>query len=267
MDLGSLFNDVKTCIDCGVTKSTADFYRSISGFQMRCKKCASKVSAARRLERLAGAIGTCSLGYCDRARMAVKSDYCESHQRRKDSGMPDWDGPIRPKRAKLLNISDPGHKECTRCSRCLPIESFQKNRSTADGLQSYCRECSRAGFRKYAYKIDEAQFMALLEAQCGVCKSCGEPPADGETLHVDHDHDCCPESRTCGNCVRGLLHRECNQLEGRVRRNPFRYLSALVYYMGLRPAQSAMSREDELIQRLVAEVQLWQMEQMSGVRQ
>lgn len=40
-------------------------------------------------------------------------------------------------------------KRCTHCSNMLPFESFAKNRSMDDGLQRYCRTCSKAAKQKY----------------------------------------------------------------------------------------------------------------------
>lgn len=31
-----------------------------------------------------------------------------------------------------------------------------------------------------------------------------------QTIHVDHNHRCCDDWRTCGKCVRGLVHASCN---------------------------------------------------------
>jgi hypothetical protein len=45
--------------------------------------------------------------------------------------------------------------------------------------------------------------------ECAVC-DCSER----RRLNVDHDHRCCPGDQSCGKCVRGLLCRTCNRIEG-----------------------------------------------------
>ncbi|WP_329023744.1 endonuclease VII domain-containing protein [Streptomyces sp. NBC_00890] len=42
----------------------------------------------------------------------------------------------------------PARKECSRCRRTLPTESFASNRAMRDGLQAYCRECSAEYYRQ-----------------------------------------------------------------------------------------------------------------------
>jgi hypothetical protein len=46
----------------------------------------------------------------------------------------------------------------------------------------------------------------LWEYQGGRC-ACGKPMSKP---HLDHDHNCCPESPTCGKCCRGYLCYDCN---------------------------------------------------------
>jgi hypothetical protein len=64
------------------------------------------------------------------------------------------------------------------------------------------------------YRITPERYLAMLEAQNGVCGICRKPPG-AKRLHVDHDHACCPQSgRSCGECVRGLLCFRCNTTTG-----------------------------------------------------
>jgi hypothetical protein len=48
---------------------------------------------------------------------------------------------------------------------------------------------------------------------CAVCKTT-DFLMKGR-LSVDHDHDCCPKDKSCGNCTRGLLCNRCNTFIGR----------------------------------------------------
>jgi hypothetical protein len=42
------------------------------------------------------------------------------------------------------------------------------------------------------------------------CNACGSL----DNLVIDHNHDCCPNSNSCGNCIRGVLCGNCNTAEG-----------------------------------------------------
>ena len=65
------------------------------------------------------------------------------------------------------------------------------------------------------YKLTRQMYLDLLEQQDGVCAVCKLPP-NRNWLAVDHDHNCCPGIKTCGNCIRGLLCGSCNSFLGRV---------------------------------------------------
>lgn len=102
---------------------------------------------------------------------------------------------------------------------------IRENKRHAGILQA----ADRANNLKSKYRITLEQFNALYEAQDGLCACCGEPPRDDEILHVDHDHNCCPGKRSCGQCIRGLIHNSCNRAMGLLCDDPDRILHAARY--------------------------------------
>ena len=134
-----------------------------------------------------------------------------------------------------------------------PVKQFYKNATRPDGLQSRCKPCQNEAGRKTwaknpdkyrarlrAYRIrtrewqrvyqrrcklkanfglSEAGYVALLDAQNGVCAICHHGETKWDTrcgrvryLAVDHDH-------VTGK-VRGLLCAKCNTTLGNVSDNP-----------------------------------------------
>lgn len=71
-------------------------------------------------------------------------------------------------------------------------------------------------------------YAATFESQGGVCAVCLHPPPEGEYLHIDHDHSCCP-GRSCGKCLRGLACNNCNRFMGLARDDPDLLLAAARY--------------------------------------
>jgi hypothetical protein len=79
-------------------------------------------------------------------------------------------------------------------------------------------------YRSYKFKrlgITEEEFNRRLEEQGYACAFCGDPFEDGQRIVADHDHNCCPLqpdsiAKTCGKCIRGLLHWGCNTRVGYV---------------------------------------------------
>jgi hypothetical protein len=107
---------------------------------------------------------------------------------------------------------------CPDCGDTNP-ESFAKHRNRRNGLQAYCRFCHykrKPYSRKYHYfrhyNITVEQYDALFKQQEGLCAICRKPSE--RVLAVDHDHNCCPGTRSCGKCIRGLLCWKCNSLLG-----------------------------------------------------
>lgn len=61
---------------------------------------------------------------------------------------------------------------------------------------------------RHHYNLSLDQYDAMLADQGGACAICHQTDV---TLHVDHDHRCCPGRPACGKCVRGLLCGYCNR--------------------------------------------------------
>jgi len=112
--------------------------------------------------------------------------------------------------------------------------SMERNRRyqairRANGLKE-SPELRKKHNRKYritSYGLTLEQFSRLLEAQDNACGMCHTPFEDGQLIHVDHDHNGCPQkNRSCGQCVRGLLCHGCNIALGHIER---RYAMARDY--------------------------------------
>lgn len=69
---------------------------------------------------------------------------------------------------------------------------------------------------KRMYGITKETYKDLYNAQNGCCAICGlkEEDVSRLALAVDHDHKCCPDAKSCGKCIRGLLCVMCNGLIG-----------------------------------------------------
>ncbi len=81
---------------------------------------------------------------------------------------------------------------------------------------------------KYYYRLDESAYLALLEKQNQCCALCKEPFGE-ETPCIDHDHRCCAGQKTCGRCVRGIIHQKCNRALGIFGDDPKLFMMAHDY--------------------------------------
>lgn len=122
-------------------------------------------------------------------------------------------------------------RTCGRCKQSLSLDQFRFKNKEKTLYQGYCIECNKAKNRehyldnKQAYKdkarayeilhggrqarshhIDGAVLIEMYAKYNGMCWSCQERPATA----VDHNHQCCPGTTSCGKCVRGLLCHGCN---------------------------------------------------------
>lgn len=129
------------------------------------------------------------------------------------------------------------------CKICLieqPVTNFTRNYQNKDKLQTRCKKCmsdykkvtrakpdqkekSKLYGIKYKYNLSPEEYYELIS---GGCHSCGSH----DRIAVDHDHSCCSGKTTCGKCIRGVLCRRCNTVEGILKNSP-ECLYGLVQYM------------------------------------
>lgn len=149
---------------------------------------------------------------------------------------------------KRLPRSDlPRKKRCTRCKTIKRQSEYYilSRKGFVDVLASRCKICTlevqrevyqatplevrtarnkarvEASFEKRRvyklkvnYNLTAEQFDQMVKDQEGKCAGCQRPFPS--TPQVDHDHRCCPQYGSCGNCIRGLLCVNCNTALGRV---------------------------------------------------
>jgi hypothetical protein len=122
-----------------------------------------------------------------------------------------------------------GEPACSECLAGAAKAEFENRAADAD--------VSLRSNLWYKYRLSLEAYRGLLRKQGGKCAICeSESPADRRLgrFHVDHDHACCPGSRSCGKCVRGLLCRGCNTALGNFGDDPERLIAAASYLMSRR---------------------------------
>lgn len=145
-------------------------------------------------------------------------NYCTGHKQQIRRGV---DLKTLERRINPLLRNDLGEKCCTTCRVWKPECDFTKASKASDGLSGDCSLCKNRGGQDRKYNLGGGGFERMLDAQGGVCALCKLPEITGKSLHVDHDHECCPErARSCGGCVRGLLCHSCNTTLGLIRLDP-----------------------------------------------
>lgn len=160
-------------------------------------------------------------------------------------------------------MSDCGMKTCTRCNESKPLSEFpmQKTLKGSAYPHSRCRSCrreqckdwakthqgkaaKRRGILRREFRMSEAEYEQMHDAQGGVCAICQRPETkvhrDGSVcrLSVDHDH-------TSGD-VRGLLCSKCNVGLGSFEDSPEALRRAADYIESCARAGGAILQQKEI---------------------
>lgn len=138
-------------------------------------------------------------------------------------------------------------KQCTKCNLFKLNTEFRKYRHCCRFCELelnklWCknnnelakRNVRRAHLKRYSLtEIDYNILLANQENKCAICKT--ETPGGNGTWHIDHDHTCCPKTRSCGKCIRGLLCSECNNGIGKLKDDPQILFEAIKYLQRHKP--------------------------------
>lgn len=112
----------------------------------------------------------------------------------------------------------PGHK------RALQRKHYRANPQIYHEryLRQYAknREKIKAKVRPY----EPEDWAAMYAQQEGLCYLCGREldRSKPRSITMDHDHRCCPPTKSCATCRRGLAHSSCNFAIGQADDNPER---------------------------------------------
>lgn len=115
------------------------------------------------------------------------------------------------------------------CSRGLHDISDPATYTLTAANYKRCKLCTRASNIRHLYGLTLEQWQQMWDEQTGDCAICLDPLVEGKDVHVDHDHECCPGSQSCGKCVRGLLCRGCNIMLGQAKDDVEVLLAAVSY--------------------------------------
>ena len=159
----------------------------------------------------------CSFESCDRPERAV--GLCQEHYRQQRAGKT-----LTPLRAYvrrgtecLLDYCDKppaglgycqGHYRALRQGRELKPLIPRPRQTATECVIDGCLKKARRRNMCQAHEAQMGRFGVVTQGKaCAICSSTSD-------LVVDHDHLCCTSSRTCGQCVRGILCRKCNAALG-----------------------------------------------------
>lgn len=119
-------------------------------------------------------------------------------------------------------------KRCSSCKEEKSVTEFYRRNNRGDGYQSNCKKCNTKQKSTWIqdnrdkvkwnalwnrHRLRQGELEQMLRDQDGRCAICSDLITT-DTLHIDHDHTCCPDNKSCENCRRGLLCKLCNHRVG-----------------------------------------------------
>jgi hypothetical protein len=121
-----------------------------------------------------------------------------------------------------------GYKK--KCKSC--VAEYYRNYFASDAEKAAKQRARVADYDKgrkkvrYRHGLDESDYEKLVARHEGLCWACKV----NKGTDIDHDHSCCPQVFSCGDCVRGFLCSACNTSLGLLREDVDR-IQALALYL------------------------------------
>jgi hypothetical protein len=122
------------------------------------------------------------------------------------------------------------HKQGHRWKRCKDCVQEVATLNRKNNPEKTKEQLWRSNLKR-KYSLTPDQFNDMVKAQGNACAICEETFHDRSSIHVDHDHSCCPGNFTCGKCIRKLLCFNCNSALGLLKDDIARILRAAAYLM------------------------------------
>lgn len=123
-------------------------------------------------------------------------------------------------RRRVTYIKAPEQRSCLLCNDSYIVRTLMQSRYI-----HLCPRCHNIHQRRLAmwrkhHVSNEIIVTWLKDPTCWICSQAIDlhlnlrTEARGQTWVVDHDHTCCDGGYSCGQCIRGLAHHNCNILLG-----------------------------------------------------
>ena len=176
---------------------------------------------------------TCKEPGCTRARVA--RGWCQSHYgKRYRAGLIQPELPLTERHSLSEVDAEARRAVCAVCgpvairlrtggraSECMTVR--RRNRGKGKKGRRASPEAARRYRLRSKYGISDLRDVSDDPGTCPICRRTDQP------MNVDHDHSCCPGKSSCGDCVRGVICRDCNWGIGRFRDDPDALARAIDY--------------------------------------
>lgn len=128
-------------------------------------------------------------------------------------------------RLKKKGFRQPICRSCRSRNRKAPAFKAKRNEKIAEDKLINPDKYKQLNLKKKGVHHDiYDELFKKQNGTCAVCKT-DKPgksrfPGKDRSFALDHDHRCCPGTKTCGRCIRGLLCSNCNSAAGLLQDDP-----------------------------------------------